>query len=84
MTSSLAVEVLEARNLHQGFEHYAGMGSAIATSIDTTMRATIRHSDSPPIASRPATTWVSLDKATGAERPSKPTAPDDRGIAENP
>ena len=68
MTSSLAVEVREARNLHQGF-CYAGTGIAILTLIDSTVRATIRHSESPPIASEPATAWVSLDKATGAERP---------------
>ena len=60
------------------------MGIAVATSIDNTVRATIRHSDSPPMASRPATTWVSLDKATGTGRPSKPRAPDDRGNFEIP
>jgi len=68
MMSSLAVEVREARNLHRGF-CYAGMGIAILTLIDSTVRATIRHSDSPPIASEPATAWFSRDKATGAERP---------------
>ena len=60
------------------------MGIAIVTLIDSTVRVTIRHSDSPPIASVPATAWVSLDKATGTERPSKPTAPDDRVMAEFP
>jgi hypothetical protein len=58
------------------------MGIAMVTLIDSTVRVTIRHSDSPPIASEPATAWVSLDKATGAERLSKPEAPDDRIMVE--
>ena len=40
-------------------ERYAGMGIAMVTLIDSTVRVTIRHSDSAPIASEAAT-------ATGA------------------
>lgn len=54
----------------------------MVTLIDNTVRATIRHSDSPPIASEPATAWFNRDKATGAERPSEPKAPDDRIMVE--
>ena len=51
---------------------------AIETLIDSTVRVTIRHSDNEPIASVAATASVSRDEATGAERPLKPQAPDDR------
>jgi hypothetical protein len=51
------------------------------TLIDSTVRATIRHSDSEPIASEAATASISRDEATGAERPLKPTAPGDRIMA---
>lgn len=54
------------------------------TLIESTVRLTIRHSDIAPIASEAATAWVSRDEATGAELPSKPAAPDDRIMAENP
>ena len=52
------------------------------TLIDSTLRLTIRHSDSAPIASEAATAWVSREEATGAERLAKPTAPDDRVMTE--
>jgi hypothetical protein len=48
---------------------YAGSGIAMETLIDSTVRVTIRHSDSDPIASEAATASVSRDEATGAERP---------------
>jgi hypothetical protein len=54
----------------------------MVTLIDSTVRATIRHSDNPPTASEPATAWVNRDKATGAERPLEPKAPDDRIMVE--
>jgi hypothetical protein len=56
----------------------------MVTLIDSTVRATIRHSDNPPTASEPATAWVNRDKATGAERPLEPKAPDDRVMVEFP
>ena len=60
---------------------YAGIGIAMLTLIESTVRATIRHSDSEPIASEAATASISRDEATGAERPLKPTAPGDRIMA---
>ena len=54
----------------------------MVTLIDSTVRVTIRHSDSAQIASEAATALVNRDEATGAERPSKPTPPDDRIMAE--
>ena len=54
----------------------------MVTLIDSTVRVTIRHSDSAPIASEVATAWVNRDEATGAERLAKPTAPDDRIMVE--
>jgi hypothetical protein len=51
------------------------------TLIESTVRATIRHSDTEPIASEAATASVSRDEATGADGLSKP-APDDRVMAE--
>ena len=56
---------------------YAGIGIAIATLIENTVRVTIRHSDSPPIASETATAWVNRDEATGVPRLLKPKAPGD-------
>src|SRR3954451_25392758 len=47
------------------------------TLIDSTVSATIRHSDNEPIASEAATALVNRDEATGAAWPSKP-ARDDR------
>jgi hypothetical protein len=60
---------------------YAGTGIAMLTLIDSTVRLTITHSDSEQIASVAATASVSLDEATGAERPLKPKAPGDRIMA---
>jgi hypothetical protein len=48
------------------------------TLIDSTVTATIRHSDSEPIASAAATASVNRDEAAGALRPLKPAAPGDR------
>jgi hypothetical protein len=61
---------------------YAGIGIAMATLIETSVRVTTRHSDSEPIASEAATASISLDEATGADGRSKPAAPDDRIMAE--
>ena len=44
---------------------YAGIGIAMVTLIDSTVRATIRHSDSPPIASEAATALVNRDRSDG-------------------
>jgi hypothetical protein len=63
---------------------YAGIGIAMLTLIESTVRATIRHSDSEPIASEAATASIKRDEATGAERPLKPAAPGDRVMAGNP
>ena len=54
----------------------------MASLADNTVRVTITHSDRQPIASEPATAWVNRDKATGAERPLEPKAPDDRIMVE--
>ena len=48
------------------------------TLIASTVRLTIRQSDSEPIASEAATASVSRGEATGAERASKPEASGDR------
>jgi len=57
---------------------YAGIGIAMLTLIENTVRVTIRHSDSEPIASAVATASISRDegngrrvafKASGAGRP---------------
>jgi hypothetical protein len=61
---------------------YAGMGIAMLTLIENTVRVTIRHSDSEPIASAAATASISRDEATGADWLSKPPMPDDRIMAE--
>jgi hypothetical protein len=63
---------------------YAGIGIAMETLIENTVRVTIRHSDSEPIASVAATASVNREQATGAERPLKPQAPCDRIMAEIP
>jgi hypothetical protein len=60
---------------------YAGIGIAMAILIESTVRVTIRHSDSPPIASVAATALVNRDDATGAPRLLKPEAPGDRIMA---
>src|SRR5258708_10542352 len=55
----------------------------MVTLVESTVSATIRQSDSAPIASEAATVWVSRDDATGAERLSKPAPPPcDRVMAE--
>ncbi len=51
------------------------------TLIDSTVRATIRHSESEPIASEAATALVNRDEATGAAWLSKPAARGDRVMA---
>ena len=61
---------------------YAGIGIAMLTSIDSTVRATIRHSDSEPIASEAATASISRDEAAGAKWLLKPAAPGDRIMVE--
>ena len=63
------------------FFRYAGIGSAMLTLIENTVRVTIRQSDSEPIASEVATASISRDEATGAELPLKPAAPGDRIMA---
>ena len=52
------------------------------TLIESSVRATIRHRDSEPIASDAATAPANLDEETGARGRSKPTAPGDRIMAE--
>jgi hypothetical protein len=63
---------------------YDGIGIAMLTPIESTVRVTISHSDNEPIASEAATTSISRDEATGAELAfrSKPAAPGDRIMAE--
>jgi hypothetical protein len=60
----------------------AGIGIAMLTLIENTVRVTIRHSDTMQIASEAATAPASLDDATGADGPSKPAAVGDRIMAE--
>ncbi len=48
------------------------------TLIENTVRLTITQSDSEAIASEAATASVSRGEATGAGRPLKPAAPEDR------
>ena len=52
------------------------------TLIDSMVSATIRHSDSEPIASEAATALIKRDEATGAAGPSNPAARADHAIAE--
>src|SRR3981189_309899 len=47
----------------------------MAILAESTVRVTIRHSDTAPNASEAATAWVSPDEATRAARPPKPAAP---------
>jgi hypothetical protein len=58
---------------------YAGIGIAMLTLIESTVRVTTRHSES---VSEAATASASRDEATGADELLKPTAPDDRIMAE--
>jgi hypothetical protein len=53
---------------------------AMVTSVESTVRTTIRHNDNAPIASEATTARVRRDDATGAAKPSKPVAPGDRTI----
>ena len=55
---------------------------AMLTLIDSTVSATIRHSESEPIASEAATALINRDEATGAAGPSNPAARGDRDMAE--
>ena len=52
------------------------------TLIESTVRVTITHNDTEPIASEAATAWASREEATGAAGRSKPAAPGDRIMAE--
>ena len=72
-----------ANGLENNFD-YAGIGIAMETLIESTVRVTIRHSDNEPIASEAATVRVSRDEATGAERALKPAALGDRVMVWNP
>ena len=63
--------------------HY-GNGIATVALIDSTVRVTMRQSDSVPIASDVAMAPSNREQATGARLLSKPTAPDDRIIGLNP
>jgi hypothetical protein len=56
----------------------AGIGIAMLILIESTVTATIRHSDSEPIASVPATASVNPGEATGALGPPNPVVPGDR------
>jgi hypothetical protein len=58
-----------------------GSGIAMLTLIDSTVSATIRHSETEPIASEAATALVNRDEATGAAWLSKPAARGDRIMA---
>ena len=51
------------------------------TLIDSTVSATIPHSDSEAIASEAATALIRREEATGAAWPSKPVARGDRSMA---
>src|SRR6266436_1514731 len=64
--------------LEKCFGGQAGIGIAMATLVENTVRVTTRHTDNAPIASVAATASFRRDEATGAERPLKPQAPDDR------
>jgi hypothetical protein len=67
--------------LENEFLDYAGTGIAMVTLIESTVRVTIRHSESPPIAMVAARASVTRDEATWAERLTKPAAPGDRIMA---
>ena len=61
---------------------YAGSGVAMETLVESTVRVTIRHSETEPIASEAATAPASLDEETGTCGRSKPAARCDRIMAE--
>jgi hypothetical protein len=71
-----AFSLEKATNQNDG--NYAGIGIAMVTLIDNTVRVTTRHSDSAPSPSEAATAWVNRDEATGVGLLSKPAAPGDR------
>ena len=71
-----ALSLENATNQNDG--DYAGIGIAMVTLIDNTVRVTMRQSDSAPSPSEAATAWVNRDEATGLGLPSKPAAPGDR------
>jgi hypothetical protein len=64
------------------FFGYAGIGIAMLTLIESTVRATITHSDSDPNASVAATASINPDEATGVVWLLKPVAPGDRIMVE--
>jgi hypothetical protein len=70
------------RRAWKSVSSYAGIGIAMETLIESTVRVTIRHSDNEPIASVAATASASRDEATGADGLSKPAGPGDRIMAE--
>lgn len=55
------------------------IGMAVATLIDSAVRATIRHNDSEAAASEATTAFVNLEDATRTDRSPKPEM-DDRVI----
>jgi hypothetical protein len=70
-----------ARDFQGNGRGYAGSGIAMLTLIDSTVSATIRHSESEPIASEAATAPVNRNEATDAAWQSKPAARGDRIMA---
>ena len=79
-----APRVVAKKNFASGrknLRRQVGIGIAIETLIESTVRVTIRQSDNEPIASVAATASFNRDEATGAQRPLKPTAPGDRIMA---
>ena len=78
----ITVLVRKSTNGQERQSSYAGIGIAMAILVESTVRVTIRHSDTAPSASEAATAWVSPDEATSAARPSKPAASGDRVMAE--
>jgi hypothetical protein len=57
---------------------YAGMGMPAPSLLDSTVRVTIRQSDSEAIASEAATAPLSRVDATATAGPVKPAGPIDR------
>jgi hypothetical protein len=68
---------IKRRNCH-------GKGIATVALIDSTVKVTMRQSDSVPIACEVAMAPSNREEATGARLLSKPTAPGDRIIGLNP
>jgi hypothetical protein len=63
---------------------YAGMGMPAPSLLDSTVRVTIRQSDSEAIASEAATASLSRVDATANAGLVKPTGPEDRVMVLNP